>query len=154
MSKKDPVLADAKNWLNENSGKTLKDYYRETGYNGPKLKTKQRAGQPAIVGYRTEASTTGPTARRTDALKQQDLEYIDTWKKAGFTETTAMEALGKAKSKGPALVQQVRELNRQHGPHSFSVGHETAAIQGGGDFDRNRRLEKGKGSGGNFFGCS
>ena len=149
MAERNPIFVAFENWLIQNPGKTLKEYRKETGYSGPALKQRQRAGQPPQVSFKGKGSYDSET-RRKEALQAQDLEYIDTWKKAGFTETTAMEALGKAKSKGPALVRQVRELNRQHGPHSFSVGHETAAIQGGGDFDRNRRLEKGKGSEGNF----
>ena len=34
---KDPVLLNAENWLNDNPGKTLKDYYKATNYDGPKL---------------------------------------------------------------------------------------------------------------------
>ena len=42
MAKKDPVLLAAETWLNKNPGKTLSDYYKTTGYDGPKLKTKQK----------------------------------------------------------------------------------------------------------------
>ena len=49
-----------------------------------RVKTKQRAGQPAIVGYRTAASTSGPAAKRAEALEAQNTEYLKNYGTYGF----------------------------------------------------------------------
>lgn len=150
MASKDPIIKAAEDWLNDNPGKKLSDYYKATNYDGPKLKTKQRAGQPAKVGYRTAASTEGPRAKRKAAIKEQETKYIDTWKKAGFSETQAMEALRQSLQKTKNIEQQRTKLNKEKGKNVFTLGHETAAMEGGGDFGRNVRLERGLGPGGNY----
>jgi hypothetical protein len=42
----------AENWLTNNPGKTLREFKKENGYNGPALKTKQRKGQPIRVSFK------------------------------------------------------------------------------------------------------
>ena len=138
---KDPVLLAAETWLNENPGKTLSDYYKATGYDGPKLKTKQKKGQPAQVGYRTAASTTGPGAKRAAALKAQEAEYLEVFKQLGYSDADAKFMLKESLAKTRNLERQRTALNKEAGEKKFSLGHKTAAIEGGGDFGRNTRLE-------------
>ena len=141
MAKKDPVLLAAETWLNENPGKTLSDYYKATGYDGPKLKTKQKKGQPAQVGYRTAASTTGPGAKRAAALKAEELKYLETLKKLGYSDADAKTMLKESLARTKNLERQRTTLNQEAGEKKFSLGHRTAAIEGGGDFGRNTGLE-------------
>ena len=141
MAKKDPVLLAAETWLNKNPGKTLSDYYKATGYDGPKLKTKQKKGQPAQVGYRTAASTTGPGAKRAAALKEEELKYLETLKKLGYSDAEAEKMLKESLAKTRNLERQRTALNKEAGEKKFSLGHRTAAIEGGGDFGRNTGLE-------------
>ena len=42
----------AENWLTNNPDKTLREFKKENGYNGPPLKTKQRKGQPIRVSFK------------------------------------------------------------------------------------------------------
>lgn len=149
MAERNPIFTAFEKYLTENPGKTLKDYRKETGYDGPALKQRQRAGQPPRVSFKGSGSYDSEVKRR-EALQTQDLEYIKTWEDAGFDKTQAMDQLKKSKSQKSKLLNLVRNLNLEHGKNSFTVGHITAANGGGGDFDRNRRLERGKGPGGNF----
>ena len=50
------LFRHAENWLNENPGKTLREYKTETGYTGQALKTRQRKGDPVRVSYKGKSS--------------------------------------------------------------------------------------------------
>ena len=141
MAKKDPVLLAAETWLNKNPGKTLSDYYKATGYDGPKLKTKQKKGQPAQVGYRTASSTTGPGAKRAALIKAEESKYLETLKKLGYSDADAKAMLKESLGRTKNLEKQRTALNKEAGETKFSLGHKTAASAGGGDFGRNTRLE-------------
>ena len=83
-------------------------------------------------------------ARRTGAGKEQDAQLLDTLKIAGLGNAEANGILKEEKAGYKRIEHQARELNKVHGAGSFNVGHETAAIKGGGDYGRNARLEIGK----------
>ena len=146
---RNPIFVAYEQWRDKNPGKTLADYRKETGYDGPALKVRNRRGGKTQVSFKGEGSYKSERARK-EALNKQDQIYIDTMIKNGLSESEAKARLKQAKANNKKLEKQVQELNKEHGPYSFSVGHETAAKEGGGDFDRNRRLEIGKGAGGNF----
>jgi len=50
------LFRHAENWLNNNPGKNLRDYRKETGYSGPPLKLRQRKGDPIRVSYKGKSS--------------------------------------------------------------------------------------------------
>lgn len=50
------LFRHAEKWLTDNPGKTLRDYYKATGYTGPKLKPRQRAGEPIRISYKGKSS--------------------------------------------------------------------------------------------------
>jgi len=135
-------------WLDNNPGKNIGDFTKETGYIGPALKVKDpKTGR---IGLKT----TTTDATRAARIASQDQEYLDTLiNKYGYSEADAKAKLKQAKTKVKNLRTQVAELNKQFGKGSFTVGHLTAVAEGGGDFDRNVRLEIGKsvdGKRGNF----
>jgi len=135
-------------WLDNNPGKNIGDFTRETGYTGPALKVKDpKTGR---IGLKT----TTTDATRAARIASQDQEYLNTLiNEYGYSEADAKAKLKKTKTKVKNLRSQVAELNKQFGKGSFTVGHLTAVAEGGGDFDRNVRLEIGKsvdGKRGNF----
>jgi len=135
-------------WLDNNPGKNIGDFTKETGYIGPALKVKDpKTGR---IGLKT----TTTDATRAARIASQDQEYLDTLiNKYGYSEADAKAKLKQAKTKVKNLRTQVAELNKQFGKGSFTVGHLTAVAEGGGDFDRNVKLEIGKsvdGKRGNF----
>lgn len=147
---KNPILLAAETWLNANPGKKLKHYYAETGYDGPPLKTKQRAGQPAVASFRSALSTSVPGMRRNLKIKAAEKEYIDYLISQGYSQREAKKALKISKEKTNKIKALRTALNKEKGSNTFTLGHQTAAAEGGGDFGRNTRLELGLGEGGNF----
>ena len=102
---------------------------------------------------RPKSQSSKDAAIRNAGLKQQEQEYIDTWLEGGYSQEQAEEALKRHKKNHRGLANQVTALNKEHGSHSFSLGHGTAVKEGGGDFIGNERLEIGKskdGKRGNF----
>jgi len=135
-------------WLDNNPGKNIGDFNKETGYAGPALKVKDtRTGR---IGLKTTTTNVTRAAR----IAAQDQEYLNTLiNDYGYTEKDAKAKLKQAKTKVKNLRGQVAELNKQFGKNSFTVGHLTAVAEGGGDFGRNVKLEIGKsvdGKRGNF----
>ena len=144
-------------WIKENldipAPKRLAAFRAETGYDGPRLKVKtyDKNGIPKSVAI-FKPETSGTSQRLAD-LKKQEQAYIDTWLEAGYSQEQAEEALKRHKKNHRGLTNQVRDLNKEYGSHSFSLGHGTAVKEGGGDFIGNERLEIGKskdGKRGNF----
>jgi len=142
-----PLYKAVRQWLDNNPGKDLGDFAKETGYKGKPLKIKDpKTGR---VGLKT---TTTDATRKT-RLVSQDTEYIQTLQEMGYSESEAKERLKQSKLKVAKIRSQVTELNKEFGKGSFTVGHLTAVAEGGGDFGRNVRLEIGKtreGMRGNF----
>ena len=134
-------------WLKKNPSKTIADWKKETEYTGPALKKRGRAGQ-IRVSYKGQSAQSDVV--RKARLEQTDIDYINTLKQSGLSTEEAQAMLAASKAKVRSLSQQVTQLNKDKGSMRFSLGHETAVEQGGGDFARNVRLERGKGSGGNF----
>jgi hypothetical protein len=135
-------------WLDNNPGKNIGDFTKETGYTGPELQVKDK--KTGRIGLRTRSTDVERAAR----IASQDQEYLDTLiNEYGYSEADAKAKLKKAKTKVKNLRSQVAKLNKQFGKGSFTVGHLTAVAEGGGDFNRNVRLEIGKsvdGKRGNF----
>lgn len=135
-------------WLDNNPGKDLGDFTKATGYTGPELQVKDKS--TGRIGLRTRSTDVERAAR----IATQDQEYLDTLiNEYGYSEKDAKAKLKQAKTKVKKLRGQVADLNKQFGKGSFTVGHLTAVAEGGGDFDRNVRLEIGKsvdGKRGNF----
>ena len=135
-------------WLDNNPGKDIGDFTKETGYTGPELQVKDK--KTGRIGLRTRSTDSARAAR----LAAQDQEYLDTLiNEYGYSEKDAKAKLKQAKTKVKKLRGQVADLNKQFGKGSFTIGHLTAVAEGGGDFGRNVRLEIGKsvdGKRGNF----
>lgn len=58
------LFRHAEKWLTDNPGKTLRDYYKATGYTGPKLKPRQRKGQPISISYKGKSAESEGRRRR------------------------------------------------------------------------------------------
>ena len=69
---RNPVFVAAEEYLTNNPGKTLADFYKDTSYNGPKLKTRHRNGSPISVTYKG-ASSAAETKR-----SKLDIQSTDT----------------------------------------------------------------------------
>ncbi len=143
-----PLYKAVREWLDNNPGKDLGDFTKATGYTGPELQVKDK--KTGRIGLRTRSTDVERAAR----IAAQDQEYLDTLiNEYGYSEKDAKAKLKQAKTKVKKLRGQVADLNKQFGKGSFTVGHLTAVAEGGGDFDRNVRLEIGKsvdGKRGNF----
>lgn len=143
-----PLYKAVREWLDNNPGKDIGDFTKETGYTGPALKVKDT--KTGRIGLKT----TTTDATRAARIAAQDQEYLDTLiNEYGYSEKDAKAKLKQAKTKVKNLRGQVADLNKQFGKGFFTVGHLTAVAEGGGDFDRNVRLEIGKsvdGKRGNF----
>lgn len=112
-------------------------------------KGKLADGSPRFAATPKEAKVKTQSTRETAAQKQ-DVEYLKTLSEMGYSESEAASMLEQSKSKVTKLKKQIKGLNKEKGAMTFSLGHETAVEQGGGDFGRNVRLERGTGAGGNF----
>lgn len=112
-------------------------------------KGKKPDGSPRFAATPKEAKVKSQ-ATRESAIKAQDIEYLKTLSEMGYSADEAAAMLAGSKEKVTALETQIKGLNKDKGSMRFSLGHETAVEQGGGDFGRNVRLERGKGSRGNF----
>lgn len=143
-----PLYKAVREWLDNNPGKDIGDFTKETGYTGPALKVKDT--KTGRIGLKTTTTDAVRAAR----IAAQDQEYLDTLiNEYGYSEKDAKAKLKQAKTKVKNLRGQVADLNKQFGKGSFTVGHLTAVAEGGGDFGRNVRLEIGKsvdGKRGNF----
>jgi hypothetical protein len=53
---RNPVFVAAEEYLTNNPGKTLADFYKHADYDGPKLKTRHRKGAPISVTYKGASS--------------------------------------------------------------------------------------------------
>ena len=144
-------------WIKENldipAPKRLAAFREETGYDGPRLKVKTYYADGTPKSVAIFKSETSGTSQRLADLKKQEQEYIDTFLEAGYSQEDAEDALKRHKKHHRGLANSVRDLNKEHGSHSFSLGHGTAVKEGGGDFMGNERLEIGKskdGKRGNF----
>lgn len=78
------LFRHAEKWLTNNPGKTLRDYKKETGYDGPALKTRQKKGQPIRISYK---------GKSTDAqVRRRQLEVTKTKKEANYVKSLQAEA--------------------------------------------------------------
>ena len=66
------LFRHAEKWLTDNPGKTLRDYYKETGYTGPRLKTRHRKGQPISVSYKGKSAESETRRRRALQSKTEE----------------------------------------------------------------------------------
>ena len=78
------LFRHAEKWLTDNPGKTLRDYRKETGYDGAALKSRQRKGQPIRISYKGKSS---------DAqVKRRQLEVIKTPEEKAYVKSLQTEA--------------------------------------------------------------
>ena len=82
--------------------------------------------------------------KRKAAIAEQDAKLVDTLLKGGMSEEEAREILEKEKAGYERIEQQAKNLNKEFGKGAFNAGHETAALEGGGNYGRNARIEIGK----------
>ena len=135
-------------WIKENldvkPSERMRAFRQVSGYEGPRLKIKtyDANGVPkSVSAYKPE--TSGVSQRLND-LKKQDQAYIDTWLEGGYSQEQAEKSLKAHKINHRGLAGQVRDVNKELGENSVSLGHGTAVKEGGGDFAGNERLELGK----------
>lgn len=114
-----------------------------------RAKGKRSDGSTRFAATPKEAKVKTQSARET-AVKTQDAEYLKALSEMGYSSEEAASMLQGSKEKVTNLKEQIKGLNKSNGSMRFSLGHETAVEQGGGDFGRNVRLERGAGAGGNF----
>ena len=82
--------------------------------------------------------------KRSAAIKEQDVKLLETLKKGGMDDAEAKAILKKEKAGYKRIEHQAAALNKEHGKGAFNAGHETAALEGGGNYGRNARVEIGK----------
>jgi hypothetical protein len=82
--------------------------------------------------------------KRLLAITEQDDKLVETLKKGGMSDTEAQAILKKEKAGYKRIEHQASALNKEHGKGAFNAGHETAALEGGGNYGRNARVEIGK----------
>ena len=82
--------------------------------------------------------------KRNAAIKEQDVKLLETLKKGGMDDAEAKAILKKEKAGYKRIEHQAAALNKEHGKGAFNAGHETAALEGGGNYGRNARVEIGK----------
>ena len=75
------LFRHAEKWLTDNPGKTLKDYRKETGYDGPALKLRQRKGQPIRISYKGKSSNAQVKRRQLEVIKTpEEGDYVKSLK--------------------------------------------------------------------------
>ena len=75
-SKEDQALfRTVEQWLDDNPGKKISDWKRETGYTGPLLKKRNRVGEPTRVSFKG-ASTEAQTVRATREKPKTEGEAV------------------------------------------------------------------------------
>jgi len=71
------LFRDAEKWLINNPGKTLRDYRKETGYDGPALKTRQKKGQTIRISYKGKSSDAQTRRVRLETPKtSEEAKYV------------------------------------------------------------------------------
>ena len=71
------LFRDAEKWLTDNPGKTLKDYRKETGYDGPALKTRQKKGEPIRVSFKGKSTDAQAKRVRENPFKtEEEARYV------------------------------------------------------------------------------
>ena len=145
-----PKFNSKKEWLTE--AKRL----RATGLSAPevanKLGTFSVDGKTYAIHNKgadgiTSVDMEGRKARgnrRNAAIKEQDIKLLETLKKGGVDDVEALAILKKEKAGYKRIEHQASALNREFGKGAFNAGHETAALEGGGNYGRNARVEIGK----------
>lgn len=129
------------------SGKTPQEMNSLAGvYEGPegkfavhKAKDSKRGWTPVDKNLRKERD-----ARRAAEGKKQDALLLETLKLGGVSDVEAKGILKQEKDGYKRIEDKAKELNEVHGKGAFNAGHETAAIQGGGNYESNARVEIGK----------
>ena len=61
-----------------------------------------------------------------------------------MSDVEAQAVLKKEKAGYKKIEHQASRLNKEFGKGAFNAGHETAALEGGGNYGRNARVEIGK----------
>lgn len=82
--------------------------------------------------------------RRNNAVKEQNRILLETLQIGGMSKSEAQAIFEKERDGYKRIEEQAKKLNETHGKGAFNAGHETAALEGGGNFGRNARLEIGK----------
>ena len=128
-------------------GKTPQEINKVIGtYNGPEgtFTIQQAAKSKRGFTVVDKNKRKERNAKRNNAIKEQDDKLLETLKKGGMSDEEARAVLKKEKAGYARIEHQAKELNKEFGKGSFNAGHETAALEGGGNYGRNARLEIGK----------
>ena len=83
-------------------------------------------------------------AKRKLAIQEQNDALEQTLIQGGKSESEARLLREKENAGYERIEKQAKKLNKEFGKGSFNAGHGTAALEGGGNFGRNVRLEIGK----------
>jgi len=87
------LFRQVEQWLNSNPGKSIADWKKETGYTGPLLKKRNRAGEPTRVSYKGRSTS----AQRVRAEKEKpktaaEADYIRQIKAQARKQSESTEA--------------------------------------------------------------
>ena len=67
----------AEKWLTDNPGKTLRDFKKETGYDGPPLKPRQRKGEPIRLSYKGKSTDAQvKRVKETQFKTEEEARYV------------------------------------------------------------------------------
>ena len=69
---KGDLFRDAEQWLNDNPGKNLGHYRKETGYTGPNLKRRNKKEEPIRVSYEGKSADAETKRKRLSQPKTED----------------------------------------------------------------------------------
>lgn len=147
-----PKFKNKKEWENFvdkglASGKTPQEMNKLAGmYDGPEGRFTVQQDKGSKRGWisRNKDKKAASQGKRIAEGKKQDAELVDTLKKGGKSTEEAEGILKQEKDAYKRIEHQASDLNREHGRGAFNAGHETAAIEGGGNYGSNARLEIGK----------
>lgn len=128
-------------------GKSPQEINKIVGeYNGPEGRFTIQQAQKSKRGFTVvdKNKRKNRNAKRNNAIKEQDDKLVETLKKGGVDDVEAQAILKKEKAGYADIEHQAKKLNKEFGPGAFNAGHETAALEGGGNYGRNARVEIGK----------
>ena len=80
-------------WLDNNPGKNIADWKKETGYKGPLLKKRNRAGEPIRVSYKGRSTSAQQLrASREKPKTEGEAQYLTELKKQAKAQSESTEA--------------------------------------------------------------
>jgi hypothetical protein len=80
-------------WLDDNPGKNIADWKKETGYKGPLLKKRNRAGEPIRVSYKGRSTSAQQLRASREKIKtEEETRYLTELKKQTKAQSESTEA--------------------------------------------------------------